>query len=151
MIMLKNLLFFKIKAILICILFLVGCTATPAAPPLTEAPANSQIATSTAVPEIVVGIVEVDLLNLREGPGTSYPIVSSLNKGEKFHILGDVTNSTNNKWLLVGLSDSIFGWVIGDQTYVTIQKELVDVDTYLAWQRNVDNAKSTLLSATPGP
>jgi uncharacterized protein YgiM (DUF1202 family) len=149
--MLKNFLFFKIKAVLICILFLVGCTATPAAPTLTEAPANSQIATSTSVPEIVVGIVEVDLLNLRAGPGTSYPIVSSLNKGAKFHILGEVTNSTNNKWLLISLSNSTFGWVIGDQTYVTIQKELVDLDTYLAWQRNVDNAKPTLLSATASP
>ena len=152
----KNFLFFKL--VIICILFLVACTATAPAtqkpvvePTLTQVPVNTQIPTSTPIPEIIVGVVEVDLLNIREGPGTSYPILNSLNKGEKFYILGEITNNTNNKWLLINPSEATFGWVIGDQTYVTIQKELVDLSTYLIWQRNVENAKSTLLAVTASP
>jgi len=95
--------------------------------------------------------VEVNLLNIREGPGTSYPILGSLNKGEKFYILGELVNSTNNKWLIVSPSSNSFGWVTGDQSYVTVQKEIVDLSTYLIWQKNVETAKSLLISLTPTP
>jgi len=83
-----------------------------------------------------VGVVEVDLLNIRERPGTNYPILNSLAKGEKFYILGEVVNSTSNTWLLISSSADSLGWVIGDQTYVTLQKETVDLSTYLIWQKN---------------
>ena len=49
--------------------------------------------------------------------------------------IGEVVNSTNNKWLLISLSPDSFGWVIGDQTYVTVQQETVDLSTYLIWQK----------------
>jgi uncharacterized protein YgiM (DUF1202 family) len=90
--------------------------------PATNIPANIENPTSTPIPEIVVGVVVVDILNVREGPGTSYPILSSLAKGDKFYILGDVTNNTNNKWLLIEPSEGSFGWVIGDQSYVNVQQ-----------------------------
>ena len=120
-------------------------------PTLAEVPTSAQIPTSTPVPEITVGTVEVNLLNIREGPGTSYPILGSLNKGEKFYILGELVNSTNNKWLIVSPSSNSFGWVTGDQSYVTVQKEIVDLSTYLIWQKNVETAKSLLISLTPTP
>jgi uncharacterized protein YgiM (DUF1202 family) len=110
-----------------------------------------QDVTPTPIPEIEVGVVEVDLLNIREGPGTSFPILGSLAKGEKFYILGEVLNNTNNKWLLISPSEGSFGWVIGDQTYVTLQKEVVDISTYLMWQKNLDTAKSLLSALTPTP
>ncbi|RPJ23659.1 MAG: SH3 domain-containing protein [Chloroflexi bacterium] len=144
--------------LLIVVLFLVSCTstATSAAPQSpqstsTKAPTNTQIPTSTPIPEITIGVVEVDILNIREGPGTSYPTIGSLTKGEKFYVLGDVTNSTNNKWLLVSPSNNSFGWVIGEQTYVTVQKEIVDLSTYLIWQKNVDDAKLALITLTATP
>jgi len=99
----------------------------------------------------VVGVVEVDLLNIREGPGTNYPILGSLAKGEKFYILGEVVNGTSNRWLLISSSSDSFGWVAGDQTYVTVQKEIVDLSTYLIWQKNLDTAKSVLIALTPTP
>jgi uncharacterized protein YgiM (DUF1202 family) len=95
--------------------------------------------------------VVVDLLNIREGPGTSYPILGSLDQDEKFYIPGEVVNSTNNRWLLISPSENSFGWVIGDQTYVTVQKEIVDLSTYLVWQKNVDAAKSVLIRLTATP
>jgi len=100
---------------------------------------------------VEVGVVEVDLLNIREGPGTNYPILGSLARGEKFYILSEVLNSTNNKWLLISPTADSFGWVIGDQTYVTFQRELVDLSSFLIWQKNVDTAKSILAALTPTP
>lgn len=141
------------------ILFLVRCapiattvgTTPTSAPTNTIVPAAPEIPTSTPIPEISVGIVEVDLLNIREGPGTNYPILSSLVKGEKFYILSEVVNSTNNKWLLINPTPDSFGWVIGDQTYVTVQKEIVDLSSFLIWQKNIDTAKSILAALTPTP
>jgi uncharacterized protein YgiM (DUF1202 family) len=120
------------------ILFLVSC-----------APVATTV--GTPIPEVEVGVVVVDLLNIREGPGTNYPILGSLAKGEKFYILSEVLNSTNNKWLLISQTTDSFGWVIGDQTYVTFQRETVDLSTFLIWQKNVDTAKSILAALTPTP
>jgi hypothetical protein len=143
-------------------LFLVGCTPvattvgttpTPAPTPTQTAlaPAVVQVSSATPIPEVEVGVVEVDLLNIREGPGTNFPIVASLARGEKFYILGEVVNSAGNRWLLVSASTDIFGWVTGDQSYVTVQKEIVDLSTYLVWQNNIDTAKSILNALTPTP
>jgi uncharacterized protein YgiM (DUF1202 family) len=130
----------------------VGTTPTPAPtntdPPVAQIEQNS---TTTPIPEVTVGVVVVDLLNIREGPGTNYPILGSLVKDEKFYILSEVVNSTNNKWLLISPSNDSFGWVIGDPTYVTVQKEIVDLSTYLIWQKNIDTAKSLLSALTPTP
>ena len=141
------------------ILFLVSCApvattvgTTPTLAPTNTAPVVEIVsATLTPIPEVEVGVVEVDLLNIREGPGTNYPILGSLAKGEKFYILGELVNSTNNKWLLISPTTDSFGWVIGDQSYVTLQKEMVDLSTFLIWQNNLDAAKSILAALTPTP
>lgn len=155
--MTKHLFFHRLGILGIGILLLVSCT--PAAPTavsqptleVVNTPTNAPIASPTPIPEIIVGVVEVDTLNVREGPGTSYPIITSLTKGEKFYILGDVTNNTDNKWLLINPSEGTTGWVTGDQSYITIQKEIVDLSTYLIWQKNVENAKSVLVTSTASP
>lgn len=143
--------------ILILAIFLSNCApvattvgTTPTRPP-TDTPEAVPLSTATPIPAIAVGVVNVDLLNIREGPGTNYPILTSLPKDEKFYILADILNSTNNHWLLISPSANTFGWVIGDQTYVTIQNETVDLSTYLIWQKNMETAKSILLALTPTP
>jgi hypothetical protein len=147
----------RLDIVLIMLLLLVGCApaatseATQPALAPTNIPANLPNPTATPVPEIVVGVVVVETLNVREGPGTNYPIVSSLANGEKFYILGDVTNNTNNKWLLIDPSNGNFGWVTGDQSFVAIQKEIVDLATYLIWQKNVEDSKALLVIATASP
>ncbi|HEX5941932.1 MAG TPA: SH3 domain-containing protein, partial [Anaerolineales bacterium] len=106
----------RLCILFIGILLLVSCApvattvgTTPTTPPTTTAPAAAvQISTSTPIPEIEVGVVEVDLLNFREGPGTNYPILGSLVKGEKFYILSAVVNSTNNTWLLINPTPDSF-------------------------------------------
>jgi hypothetical protein len=153
--------FFSLRFVVlfIAILFLVSCA--PAAPgegtePAPTAPAadptsNVQNVAPTPVPEVTMGTVVVDLLNIREGPGTSYPILGSLNQGEKFPVLGEVVNNTNNKWLLITAPTGSLGWVIGDQTYVTVQAEIVDLNTFLTWQKNVNDAKPLLITVTASP
>lgn len=129
----------------------VGMTPTSGPVPTDTTPPLAISSTSTPIPDIDVGVVEVDLLNIREGPGTNYPILGSLAKGEKFLILGEVVNSTANRWLLMSTSDNVLGWVAGDQSYVTVQRETVDLNAFLIWQQNLEAAKSLLSSLTATP
>ena len=158
--MAKSKFFSRVGIIFIAIILHVSCApvATTVGTTPTSAPTNTTSIvqaepnfTATPIPEVTVGEVVVDLLNIREGPGTNYPILGSLTKGEKFYILSEVVNTTSNKWLLISPSDKFLGWVIGDQTYVTIQQETVDLSTFLIWQRNMEAAKSVLSALTPTP
>ncbi len=138
----------------VAVLLLASCApAKASAPsqPTSVIPVSGQISTPAPSHEITAGVVVVNILNVREGPGTSYPTVGSFNKGEKFYILGEVINSTNNKWLLISLSDNSFGWVTGDQSYVAIQRETVDDNVYSTWQKNVEAAQSLLVTPTASP
>lgn len=93
----------------------------------------------------------MNTLNVREGPGVNFPAVGSLNQDEKFYILGETVNGTGNRWLLISLSDSSFGWVTGDRSYVTTQKEMVDFNAYSTWQKDVEAAKSAALIPVTSP
>lgn len=158
--MAKEMFLLRFGIVWIPIIFLASCSPTVTTFGTTPTPAPTNTAsliqskqdfTATPIPEVTVGVVEVDLLNMREGPGTNYPISGSLTKGETFYILGDVVNSTSNRWLLINPSGDSFGWVIGDQSFVTVQMETVDLSTYLIWQKNMDTAKSLLIALTPTP
>lgn len=157
--MVKYSLLTGIKLGLSILVFVVGCTpsdieknnvSSNTITPFSVAPTKTRIPTATPIPEVLLGIVEVGSLNIRAGPGTSHPVIGSLHRGDEFYILGESVNSTNNKWLLISLSNS-FGWVIGEAGYVTIKKTIVDFNTYLEWQRNKQSAKSFLVSATARP
>jgi uncharacterized protein YgiM (DUF1202 family) len=140
----------------VIVLFLVGCAnispMTVTEPPPTniptDIPTQTQVPTSAPASEVTVGVVQVDVLNVREGPGTSFPSVGTLKRGEKFYVLGEVINDTHNKWLLISQPNNSFGWVAGDQSHVTVQKEIVDLDIYLTWLQNVDEAQPVLTSFT---
>ncbi len=139
--------------LLIAVLFLASCapknTSAVSQPTSVKTSLDTQSSTAIPNPEIEVGVVVVNVLNVREGPGTSFPAVGSLNKGEKFYVLGETTNSTNDKWLLISLPDNSFGWVVGQQSYVAVQKQTVDPDTYSTWQKNVAAAKSLIPVTSP--
>ena len=142
------------RFLLLVVFFLASCApkaanAVSQATSAVETSLDTQGTAPTAVPDIEVGVVIVNILNVRQGPGTSYPTIGSLNKGEKFYVLGETTNSTNNKWLLISLSNNSFGWITGDKIYVTVQQEAVDADTYSTWQKNVAAAKSLIPVTSP--
>lgn len=143
--------------LLVAVLFLAGCASKSASPVPASQPTavkaslDVQNSTATPVPEIEVGVVVVDTLNVREGPGVNFPTVGSLNQNEKFYILGETVNSTNNKWLLITLSDNSLGWVTGDQSYVALKKEAVDAETFSTWQKNKEAAQAQLLIPVTSP
>lgn len=115
---------------------LMGCgssyaTPTRALPTLTKIRLTKTIIpTKTPLPQVSIGIVEVQSLNIRSGPGTSFGVIDSLKQGDEFYILADVNNSENQQWLLIPLADNSFGWVIGESKYVTQKWKRVDYSTY---------------------
>lgn len=143
------------RYLFVFVLLLASCapknTSATSQPTSVKTSLDAQSSTAAPVHDIEAGVVVVSSLNVRQGPGTSFPAVGSLSQGEKFYVLGETTNSTNNKWLLVRLPDNTFGWVIGEQSYVTVQQESVDADTYSTWQKNVDAAKSQALIPVTSP
>src|SRR5512138_1482154 len=112
------------RFLFVFVLLLASCAPKNASPSPQPTPVKAsldvQSPTTAPNPEIEAGVVVVNTLNVREGPGVNFPIVGSLNRNEKFYILGETRNGTNNKWLLISLSDNSFGWVTGDQSYVTV-------------------------------
>jgi uncharacterized protein YgiM (DUF1202 family) len=59
-------------------------------------------------PKLETGVVNVDGLNLRLGPGTDHLVVRLMNRGLLLDILG---RNERNDWLLVELTSGTQGWV----------------------------------------
>ncbi len=68
-------------------------------------------ATSRPAPQAVVNI---ESINVRSGPGTEYPVLGFVVKGNKLTILGQAYNCS---WLEVNTPDGKTGWI--STTYVT--------------------------------
>ena len=78
-------------------------TSTPEAQDPTP---TSEPDTPTPLP--APAIIANDTVNVRGGPGTSYPTVGSLAGGERAPILG---RDSDNAWWQIDLGDSTEGWV----------------------------------------
>lgn len=111
-------------------------------------PTKALIPTKTPLPQVSAGTVLVKSLNIRSGPGTNYAVISSMKQGDEFYILADVQNQENQKWLLIPLPNDSFGWVIGEQKYVTEKWVNVDYATYMMLVDAVRRAK-LIYEATP--
>ncbi len=80
------------------------------APSDTPQPAATQTPTETPLPAPHIA-VDARGLNVRNGPGTLYPIVDKLSQGDEADILA---RNDNNSWWQVALNDGVVGWVYGD-------------------------------------
>ena len=78
--------------------------------------------TPTATSRTPVGAVNVEVLNLRGGPDTSYGIRAKLMTGEKLNLLGRNELGT---WLAVSTLDGATGWVAAE--YVDIDVMILDL------------------------
>jgi uncharacterized protein YgiM (DUF1202 family) len=76
-------------------------------PEATPSPAATQ---SPAPPTAVVA---VEWLNLREEPGTEYPVVTALGQGDVLVLTGEQRLVGTNRWVEVIAADGKRGWVIG--------------------------------------
>lgn len=85
----------------------------------TDASADNKISTSTddkikikpeenkiSAPYAVIKKTETGWLNVRQGPGVSYKIISKINPGEKYHILTE-----EDDWVKIQLPDNLEGWI----------------------------------------
>lgn len=82
-------------------------TAEAAAPDATEEP--TQAAVEEPAADLPRAAVLSAKLNIRRGPGTNYPIVSTAQQGDQFEVVGQ-TNSC--RWLLVRIGDGD-AWISG--------------------------------------
>ncbi|MCS7220955.1 MAG: PA14 domain-containing protein [Anaerolineae bacterium] len=80
--------------------FRVLATVQPSTPTLTSTPTSTVGAN--------VATVTAELLNVRRGPGTSYPVITTVAKEVKVTVLGQ---DQAGNWLLVRLSDGTEGWI----------------------------------------
>jgi len=104
-------------------------TFTPEPSPLAtvEAPEPAPTSTPTPTPTVTsvptpFAIVQAEVLNVRAGPGTSYPVVGRLTDGESVNIIGQ---SVDGAWWQVCCVDQKQGWVSG--ALVEAQGRLGDV------------------------
>lgn len=95
-------------------------TASPTAVPsptlpatFTPAPTAKPTVPPTAVPLV---FVDVPTLNVRQGPGTDYPIVAAIEQGGQYEVMG---RSFNGDWWQLCCFIGEPGWVIGDAVTVT--------------------------------
>lgn len=84
----------------------------------TDSAASSR--TSTNLPDewddgryVVVGVASGDVLNVRDNPGASHPIVGSLPPGGRVQLDGYSARSDGSEWRSVLLEDGTRGWVNG--------------------------------------
>jgi hypothetical protein len=98
----------------------VSATVSPGILPLptaTQAPKQSPTSTISSLPDaVVVGAV----VNLREGPSTTYAVVTRLAAGDELRVIGQSGN--NCGWLKVDTSKGADGWISGDPTLVKRNK-----------------------------
>jgi hypothetical protein len=74
----------------------------------TPAPTARPPATPTATASLPHAVVTGDTLNVRTGPGTNYPKIGLLRKGEEVVVTG---RNASGDWLAVTLTDETKGWV----------------------------------------
>ncbi len=76
------------------------------APTASQTPEPTATATATGLP--APRVVAKSQANLRQGPGTAYPVVGSMAGGEQADVLG---RNAENTWWQVSLANGIAGWV----------------------------------------
>lgn len=86
---------------------------TASRPAATEAPEAAILESSaTATAELPQVIVNVDMLNVRSGPGIEFPIVAAVERGRQFSIVG---RDASSSWLQICcLDDQAQGWVFSE-------------------------------------
>jgi uncharacterized protein YgiM (DUF1202 family) len=70
--------------------------------------------------------IVTDALNVRSGPGTSYGVVASAKRGEKYTVTGQNGNCT---WLKIAGGGKALGWVSGNKAYVKLNGACSNIPT----------------------
>lgn len=96
--------------------FVVTATPVPGTPLSTPDPNVTVVAAATRDPNLAV--VTAPALNVRSGPSTSYPVITTVVAGTVLTVLG---RNDVNTWIAVRLEDGTEGWVTRSLTdYFTL-------------------------------
>lgn len=82
---------------------------TPTASPTPKPPTATPAPTDTPAPTQPMAVAANQGLNVRGGPGTDYPIVGKLARGDRAEISG---RNADGSWWQVVLADKTQGWVL---------------------------------------
>lgn len=63
--------------------------------------------------EVFEGIVKENVVNVRTGPDMRYPELTKLSEGTRVELTSSETDSNNEVWYKVKLSQDSFGWIAG--------------------------------------
>lgn len=99
-------------------------TATLVPNPTATRTPTPEVPTPTDTPSAPVGTVNVDVLNLRGGPGTTFGIRAKLTSGETLNLLGRNDIGT---WLAVSTLDGATGWVAAEYVAATMMVDELPV------------------------
>lgn len=108
--------------------------------------------TPTAVPTPTTvaaqATVQVETLNVRSGPGTTFDRIASAKRGEKLTVLGQ---SNNCAWLQVRTSSNVQGWVAGGAQFVTLSATCNTISPATAASPPAAEPTKTESQAAPTP
>jgi hypothetical protein len=93
-------------------------TPTPSLPPTFTPAPLPDTPTVTAVPPTTL-LVNVENLNVRQGPSTEYPAIGLIARAEEYTVVGRITNGS---WLQICCVNDEEGWVVAEA--VTLQGNL---------------------------
>lgn len=82
-------------------------SVSPSIPVATETPIAES--PSLLVAHIVITETPTGWLNVRQGPGTSFPQITRVNPGERFELLAE-----QDGWYKIKVSEEQEGWVVGE-------------------------------------
>ncbi len=99
-------------------------SATPTSLPTTTpsrtlAPTYTPVPTETAVPSWL-GVVSVERLNVRTGPGIEYEVLATVDEGRQFELTGRLRNSS---WWRICCINGESGWIIAEAMEIPEEAE----------------------------
>jgi hypothetical protein len=80
-----------------------------------DAASAAPAATDDAGSGSAIAEIEVNTLNVRQGPGTSYAVLGVVHRGDRCPVVGQEKNG----WLPITTPDGQAGWISGDAQFVT--------------------------------
>lgn len=121
-----------------------GISSTTSVSPTAQAPATPPAAAASNVQ----AIVQVDTLNIRSGPGTTYTKLGSLKLNDRVPVVGQLNACV---WLLVQTPNNGQAWIAGSAQFVTLTAACDSIPAATAAGAIATPSAPTTAPATPTP
>jgi len=134
------------KPIIIFLFFLASCAPTPAPTPTPTLTPTKEMPSPSPTPtlELPIGKVIVQSLSVRSSPGRRHQQIGFFNQGGEFYIIAEALDEYTERWFLISVNNNQYGWINGEDRFVTKNYVMVNKDTYQEVYKLAQNAKNTL-------